>query len=236
MSWKGGYYYRSVRCGDRVASEYLGRGPEAEAAALLDGERRARRTAARAVRRRTELAERRTFQAAHKRGAGVERALSAGLAALGWHRPQRHTWRRRRGGVSANLRTFGPPAAEAAEAAEAELRTFVQTAADGIASSAPVDWDEVRVKTARLRGEIEGPNPGPALRLAAQAVLWAWLEYWTVELSARAVGGRGEPAAHFDRRRAWAQRRFASALRTAESIRRLSRPQVLTRRPVPATV
>lgn len=54
MAWRNGSYYRSIRQGRTVKKEYLGRGPEAIAAAEADQVARLER-----ARRRVETAEER---------------------------------------------------------------------------------------------------------------------------------------------------------------------------------
>jgi hypothetical protein len=101
MGWEsrgdaGPYYYRKVRRGGRVVSEYIGRGEAAELIAALDIVDRDRREGEAADRRaaREEEAE------ADARLDGMVRealsAASARLAELGYHR-HKGQWRRRRG-------------------------------------------------------------------------------------------------------------------------------------------
>src|SRR3954470_25052496 len=91
-----GYYYRSVRDGDRVLRVYLGRGPAAQLAALLVEERRAERRA-RALAWRAEEAR---WEAAAARQRELdelgEMLARAALLAAGYHQHDRGPWRRRR--------------------------------------------------------------------------------------------------------------------------------------------
>ena len=94
---RNGYWYRSVRDGDRVRTEYLGTGPLAEAIATLDTvekeERGARRAAARAERK----AQREVDQAIDAAGDALRELTSVVLLASGYHR-HKGQWRKRRYG------------------------------------------------------------------------------------------------------------------------------------------
>ena len=90
------YYYRSHRHGDRVAKEYVGSGPAAEAAAQTDAERRA----AREAERQAEQQLRDVYSAAAEQvavfGCKVDLRTEAELLAAGYHRHDRGPWRRKR--------------------------------------------------------------------------------------------------------------------------------------------
>ncbi|HVK18190.1 MAG TPA: hypothetical protein VM533_14700 [Fimbriiglobus sp.] len=100
MGWekRGGasYYYTAQRAGGRVAKLYVGSGPVAEYAALLEAENRAeRRHAAEAARReRDELAALDTALAPLDELADA--LTAAALVAAGYHRHHRGPWRKRR--------------------------------------------------------------------------------------------------------------------------------------------
>src|SRR5437764_2528703 len=96
MSWKGRYYYRSIRRGRRVETEYVGTDLVADLAAALDAERRQERAAALDDRRRLDQEARQSFQEACQRAARIDSIISTALHALGFHRAQRRTWRRRK--------------------------------------------------------------------------------------------------------------------------------------------
>jgi hypothetical protein len=100
MGWeqRGGasYYYTAQRVGGRVLKMYVGSGPAAEYAALLEAEARAgRRQAAEAEKReRDELA---ALDAALAPLDELADALTAAaLVAAGFHRHHRGAWRKRR--------------------------------------------------------------------------------------------------------------------------------------------
>lgn len=90
------YYYRKVRRGDRVVSEYVGGGLLALAASELDADARAERAemaeAWRVERERLE-AEDRAFAVYFGRVEALAREV---ITAAGYHRPKRQ-WRKRRG-------------------------------------------------------------------------------------------------------------------------------------------
>ena len=102
MAWdKRGYYYVSRRVGRRVARDYYGKGPIAEAAAHL-AERigRARADAGGGPAGRLAAAE--SFRGL---AVGLDRAAAAEMLAAGYRRHDRGPWRKSRG--------VGPDAAEA---------------------------------------------------------------------------------------------------------------------------
>src|SRR4051812_8211975 len=91
-----GYYYRSVRDGDRVRRVYLGKGPAAQLGALLVEERAAEcRARSHAwLAREADLAgpDDRLLQLSEL----ADRMTRATLLAAGYHRHDRGAWRRRR--------------------------------------------------------------------------------------------------------------------------------------------
>ena len=101
MGWerRGGrqYYYRKVRRGGRVTSEYVGRGDIATLTALLDEERRAerqeQREAERRLREEAEHIDRRLAQI----GDTLRSLTAAMLEQAGYHR-HKGQWRKQRHG------------------------------------------------------------------------------------------------------------------------------------------
>ena len=105
---KHGAYSRSERRGGRVVRLYLGKGPAAELAALLDRQRREGRAARRAERDRLARADR----ALRELGELAGLMLRATMAATGYHRHDRGAWRRRRAAIGlATDAARGTPAA-----------------------------------------------------------------------------------------------------------------------------
>ena len=100
MGWKQingrSYYYRSVREGGRVRSEYVGAGETASLIAQLDAIDRDER----AVERQEWMAERDQADAEDREFAEwfdeIEAVADAAMFAAGYHKHHRGEWRRRR--------------------------------------------------------------------------------------------------------------------------------------------
>jgi hypothetical protein len=97
MAWdRHGNYSRSIRDGTKVRRVYLGRGPAAQLAALLDDQRRADRLA-RDEAWRAEEARWATAEARLGELCELSESLArAALLAAGYHQHDRGAWRRRR--------------------------------------------------------------------------------------------------------------------------------------------
>ena len=99
MGWEtrgnGRYYYRKVRDGGRVRSEYLGAGVVAELLAEVDDLDRQRRQLEDEARRAEVDAERRTAAALAEVDRMVQTMTAAVLIAEGYH-THRRQWRRQR--------------------------------------------------------------------------------------------------------------------------------------------
>jgi hypothetical protein len=83
------YYYRARRASGRVVKEYVGSGPEAEAAARRDAEGAARDR---------ELRRKRGALVAAIRSLEdlTELLVAATMCAAGYHKPKRGPWRKKR--------------------------------------------------------------------------------------------------------------------------------------------
>ncbi len=99
MAWEtrgnGRYYYRKVRDGAHVRSEYLGAGMLAEAHAAIDEIDRHSAAAGRAAWAVTVQAERAIDEAADEAADVAEALTAAVLIAAGYH-THRRQWRRQR--------------------------------------------------------------------------------------------------------------------------------------------
>ena len=140
MGWKTRrgrpYYYRARREGERVRSAYVGNGPEAELAELLDALKR---------RARAELAagwreERAGLDAADRAGASasaaVDLVVGLTLESAGFRRHNRGEWRRSRMGSMAKLPAFqGRP--YPAGATREEIVDVMTRASEGDESAMP---------------------------------------------------------------------------------------------------
>lgn len=93
MAWHGSYYYRSVRVGRRVVTEYMGSGPAGLLAAEHDALVRQERQ--RTLKERE--AQREVDRAIDAAGGWVRTLTRAVLLVSGYH-THKGTWRRRRHG------------------------------------------------------------------------------------------------------------------------------------------
>jgi hypothetical protein len=87
------YYYRSVRRGGRVTSEYRGAGQIAALAASLDAVERAQREAERQAERAEREADQRQEAAVAEWFDRIEALTRIALEAAGYHRHRRGEWR-----------------------------------------------------------------------------------------------------------------------------------------------
>ena len=99
MGWEtrgnGTYYYRKVRRGGRVCSEYVGRGLVADMLADIDGGARHDAQVQQQARRAEVDAERRTAATLAEVDRMVQDLTAAALIAAGYH-AHRRQWRRQR--------------------------------------------------------------------------------------------------------------------------------------------
>lgn len=89
------YYYRKIRIGDRVVSEYVGTGPVAEAAAAIDERERLAREEAREQWRR-ERERQRAIDEAVDRACRLTRTLVDAVLLLRGYHTHRGQWRKKR--------------------------------------------------------------------------------------------------------------------------------------------
>lgn len=104
MAWEtrqrgGRYYTRSRRVGGRVAREYLGAGPLAEALARGDAEARSRQRERRAAEQSAHEEDTALEARVDQLIMGTDALVAATLVLAGYHRHHRGEWRRRRAGA-----------------------------------------------------------------------------------------------------------------------------------------
>ena len=136
MGWaQGRYYRRSVRCGRRVRTQYVGVGWLGQAAAWLDqAEREHRKQEQAAI--RAVLADTPELTAFYDQ---VRLLLDAALVASGYHRHKRQWRRRRNGGTMEHAITRTTP------------------------EVAPLDWPALR--SALVAADAKQPPPGALAEL-----------------------------------------------------------------------
>lgn len=221
------YYYRSIRCGQRVDRLYLGSGPAAELAAAEAESRAVRRELARLE--REELGEWRRSVRDLTRAALA--AVTGHLAGLGYRRVGARRWRRKRAkGDAMDMALAGGQATGALATAGHEppkLDPLSRLRVENAVGCAGLP-DEVRARmadgTERHARELAGPAPSPAeweLAIFAAIVrhdvaFWeSRLARWNTVPNLPAAFDR--EAQHVDRLR----RRYASLLRTLADVRRM---------------
>ena len=99
---RNGYWYRSVREGDQVRTEYLGAGPLAKLSAEVDALKREERELEWAAMRAEREAQREIDQAIGESGRLVRAVVAAVLLVSGYH-THRGQWRKRRDGKEREL-------------------------------------------------------------------------------------------------------------------------------------
>ena len=101
---RNGYWYRSVRRGAKVQTEYLGSGVLAELSAELDAVAREEREAQRAAVRAERETQREIDRAIDVAGDALKELTRAALVANGYHL-HKGQWRKRRGWRTSCRRT-----------------------------------------------------------------------------------------------------------------------------------
>ena len=178
MAWKTRngrpYYYRSVRRAGRVRSEYVGNGPLAELASLVDrADKQGRDEAAGAWRRERAVldAEDRCRAATF---AAVEIIARIALELAGFHRHKRGEWRRRRMGDEATKL----PAPAGMPGTYEEILDVVTRASEGDKGALPRLREMIRADPARMLkvtgAELADQVEGATIRkMAGNNVGWA---------------------------------------------------------------
>jgi hypothetical protein len=215
--WRGGYLYKSERRKGRTITHYLGSGHAAELLSLLCAVESEERLAALADRRELERIESETFQAVRQRAARVDALATAGLESCGFWRPGRRCWRRRREIMGKTLEVSRNVFADLAKLGESVML-------DALGYGNGALHSDLQDKLASLRAELAGPNPTPALRLAAEVCAINWLEFWST-LTAAAIARKKGSSDRLERRLRRTNARYERSLVAVERIRRLSQPR-----------
>ena len=141
MPWKARdgslYYYRSVRRGGRVASEYVGCGEVAELVARIDAEGRAGKGRAAAAWRAERSGLDRDDRSQAARFALVEALVGLALESAGYRRHHRGEWRARRMGDKARPPAVAGPGAPPGRAGREEALDVLRRAERGDESALP---------------------------------------------------------------------------------------------------
>jgi hypothetical protein len=250
------YYYESYRDGGRVTSRYVASGGLAEAcAAIADSHRdqmdrlrrwHKKRMAALDRRERDAQGRLERVWAADRAAAGaidgrlqawfesVEAVFREAMAAAGCHQ-HKGSWRRRRMNsreraerwfrVQYDLLAAFRRAASLERDGDVAARVLADLA-DRVAGGSPEVRAAVAGKVARVRVELEGPDPSPVERLLAERAAVCWLGAYEADLACQRFGVVAPPGlvTYFERRRDRAQRRFVSAVRAVAVLRKLAVP------------
>jgi hypothetical protein len=259
MSWerrgKNFYYYHKFKSSDKVCSIYGGSGERGELfatwASTLQMDRDSLRDRSHAV---TE-AERRLIRSVEQRLIDyyndVETLFLRSMEAAGYYLHRRQ-WRRK-GRITMANRDQIPSfeAIGAALRAEQAKRTFDNSTDQDtlityykgdpsktsfelliyLLSHDEFQREAFRRQAQKRREELAGPDPSPIERtLAARAVICAFdLSYCDICVLKAYILEERATAALYDRRRHRAQKRYVSALKALETVRRVAAPDAQTR-------
>jgi len=158
--WKRGYYYSRGR--------YAGNGDLGRLEEIFDADERELAQ----QERKLVQADRQAFQEARQQAQRIDALVKAGLEAEGYHRARRHQWRWRRETMGTQVQP------QAAATATYELSKLVQTSyLSAMAGKNRKTFDGLEAKLQALRTRLAGPDPSPALELATEAAVFAWLDH-----------------------------------------------------------
>jgi hypothetical protein len=244
-----GYWQKTIREGDRVTTNYLGRGELGAGLAEVDMILRGRREAERLAAEVAEDRARRLFALEAARGAATRRAVAVILEPMGFRRYARGAWRKR-----AMRSIEGPPGKPPAarhvaalvrrvrggdEDALAELAGLARLHPRAVAEATSNDLVRIartmlgealsaRDKAARLglqarlnviEAELAPPSAGTATRLLAAVVSQCWGEFWSIDAACSKVLGTTAPGDL--RRQHAALRRYLAAVRSYAQVERI---------------
>jgi hypothetical protein len=227
------YAYESRREGSRVRRVYLGSGGIAQAEASLARPDRVRREESRAEAGRIRAEERAIVGAGRK----VDEAVNGAMGSLGFHRPDRGRWRKRRGPAMDQATTTKAAATTLAKA-ETRHRGFMAEAQERLVIAAESNGDEafkakVKAEVAEVRAELAGPDPTPIERLLADRAAACYLDLQLCEVRCHIARQKGNDALRdtLDKRLTRSHNRYLSALTALARVRRLKLPPMVFRGP-----
>jgi hypothetical protein len=182
MAWEcrgdSNYFYAARREGGRVVKDYFGRGSAAVIAAELAWEAIRRRIDARGEVAAADARLKAARLAASDLAAVCRSWSDEALGVVGYHRPNRGPWRRRRGaggprrrGHESRIGLRHVRYVEPAEAREALAAWSLVYAA-----GEPALAEEVRLSAGSVREALVGPEDPPVLKLLAANAASTWLE------------------------------------------------------------
>ena len=247
MAWdKRGYYYVSRRVGRRVARDYYGKGPIAEAAAhLVEKMGRAREDAGRGPARR--LAADESFRGL---AVGLDSAAAVEMLAAGYRRHDRGPWRKARGVGSdaAEARAVAANRSQAEQVGEsgdtpnlsdwATLQSMARAAREAWADVASEGNSVVRAgqvaDLGRAATRLAGRGAGPLLKLLATRAALAAARLADERSRGGVVPGVGGGLVADAGRVRRAERDAAAAARTLGAARRLPQGVANRSRPDPS--
>ncbi len=182
MPWKirkgRRFYYRSVRAGDRVRSEYVGAGPGAELVATMDEmDRLAREAGAEALQ-----AERAALDDEDREQAGrfdwIESVARQAIESAGYHRHNRGPWRRRR--MTGSIATIPDPIGET-PASRAEIADVLKRVQNGDTTAGARLREMIAADPGRML-EVSGGNLAGQVERAMVARMAQWNPIWAETL------------------------------------------------------
>jgi hypothetical protein len=227
------YFYRSARIDGRPCRRYAGSGELALAlAAAAEGRRRveAARRAILAHERRTQKYADLELEEATTAGIEMARGL---LEALGYHRPGRGRWRRRRGADVADVERaeeLGAPAAVPLEASWLDEEVIAR-AAMIFGRTDEIAVDAMRTTVMNHALDLAGDSPSAAEWELSKSLALVWVELRQAEKSGwkhRFTPGASPALLDLvDRRVDRLRRRYASMLKTLAELRRLAAPLLM---------
>ncbi|MDR3621554.1 MAG: hypothetical protein P4L85_19540 [Paludisphaera borealis] len=264
------YYYRSIRVGGKVVSQYVGSGEFAVLLAEMDRRNRIKAQVDRQVaeglrleRVEADRKERRKARAVRARLAKddqridgysrrVDAAVAKALTSLGYHRPDRKDWRKRRGSTMAkglkydahtlvrlaregDRKALEFVAANNGDLDDATRRVIVHTLPTAVKDAAAPDNEPhtsaVLAHMALMKDRLAPPGSSEIEILLAEHAVICWLHVKRLEqqINLSHIGSSyGRPVANAAcRMLSRAQHRYTQSLTALAKVRRLAIPVVI---------